>query len=98
MLLVGGGILAYSLLKNVDLTNISPNKNSVIVNPENNTVSLNPNTSVTPAIVDTLQKNIPNLSGSQVTSFIHGGSISGYRGTNGKVYSSYEEALRNGAA
>ena len=53
---------------------------------------------LTPTLLTELQKSIPNLSGSQVTSLIHGGTIGGYRGTNAKVYSSYEEAKRNGAA
>ena len=54
---------------------------------------------LTPTLLTELQKSIPNLSGSQVSNLIHGGSIqTGYRGTNGKYYSSYDEAKRNGAA
>ena len=80
------------------MANIGINQNPIMINEKNQTISLKPNASLTPEILTTLQKNIPNLEGSQVTSFIHGGTIGGYRGTNGKIYASYEDALRNGAA
>ena len=95
LLLIGGGVLVYFLLKNGNLANLGINP--IMINEKNQTISLNPKASLTPSIVETLQKNIPDLTGSQVTSFIHGGSIGGYRGTNGKIYADYEDAKRNGA-
>jgi hypothetical protein len=96
LLLIVGGIAIYYVLSKSNLLNqkLIP-ENKVIT--ENNKISVQGN--VTPDIVTQLKTIIPNLQGSQVTSLIHGGTINtGYRGTNGKYYSSYEEALRNGAA
>ena len=95
-ILIGIGVLAYVLLQKLPQVNlgVNPEENKLI--SENNQIKVQGN--VTPTIITQLQKSIPNLSGSQVTSLIHGGSIqTGYRGTNAKVYSSYEEAKRNGA-
>ena len=94
-ILIGFGILAYVLLQKLPQVNLGTNpiENKLIT--ENNQIKVQGN--VTPSIITELQKSIPNLSGSQVTSLIHGGTIGGYRGTNAKVYSSYEEAERNGA-
>ena len=96
--LIGVGVLAYILLKKLPQVNlgVNPIENKLIT--ENNKTKVQGN--VTPTIIQELQKSIPNLSGSQVTSLIHGGFVrtGGYLGLNGKWYSSYEEAKRNGAA
>ena len=94
--LIGVGVLAYVLLQKLPSVNlgVNPIENKLI--QEDNKIKVQG--SVTPTIITEIQKSIPNLSGSQVTSLIHGGSINtGYRGTNGKYYSSYDEAKRNGA-
>ena len=95
--LIGIGVLAYLIIKQMPHVNqgINPIQNKLI--QEDNQIKVQGN--VTPSIVTQLQKSIPNLTGSQVTGLIHGGSIqTGYRGTNGKYYSSYDEAVRNNAA
>ena len=96
-ILIGVGVLAYVLLQKLPQVNLGTNPIENKLIQEDNKIKVQG--SVTPTIITELQKSIPNLSGSQVTSLIHGGTIqTGYRGTNGKYYSSYEEALRNGAA
>ncbi len=52
---------------------------------------------VTPQLVSQLQ-SFGITDGGAITNIIHGGTPCGYRGTNGKCYSSKEEAERNGAA
>ena len=97
VVLIGVGVLAYILLQKLPQVNLGTNpiENKLIT--ENNQIKVQGN--ITPKILNELQKSIPNLSGSQVSNLIHGGSIqTGYKGTNGKYYSSYEEAKRNGAA
>lgn len=64
---------------------------------------LNPEVPLTTDIIGALNNIFEtDIEGSQISNIIHGGSIEnticGYRGTNGKCYSSYEEAKRNGAA
>ena len=102
--LIGVGVLAYVLLQKLPQVNLGTNPIENKLIPQENKIIMGNNQTkvqgnVTPTLLTELQKSIPNLSGSQVTSLIHGGSINtGYRGTNGKYYSSYDEAKRNGAA
>ncbi len=63
---------------------------------------LNPEVPLTTDIIGALNNIFEtDLEGSQVSNIIHGGSVENtvcvYRGTNGKCYSSYDEAKRNGA-
>lgn len=63
---------------------------------------LNPKVPLNENIINSLNTVFnTQLQGSQVSNIIHGGSIKNticvYRGTNGKCYSSYDEAKRNGA-
>ncbi len=63
---------------------------------------LNPKVPLNENIINSLNTVFnTQLQGSQVSNIIHGGSIENticvYRGTNGKCYSSYDEAKRNGA-
>ena len=92
--LIGVGVLAYVLLQKLPSVNL-PIENKLI--QEDNKIKVQGN--LTPTLLTELQKSIPNLSGSQVTSLIHGGSIqTGYLGTNGKWYKDIIDAARNGAA
>jgi len=85
VILAIGGIIAYSIITKGNLFN---NINNPVL-PKN----------ITPNIITELQKSIPNLSGSQVSNLIHGGTINtGYLGTNGKWYADYATAKANGAA
>ncbi len=63
---------------------------------------LNPKVPLNENIINSLNTVFnTQLQGSQVSNIIHGGLIENticvYRGTNGKCYSSYDEAKRNGA-
>lgn len=108
ILILGGLVLYYVAKKGIPniLNNkiISGTQNNIINKniPDKIIISDNKITvegNITPNVIAELKNIVPNLQGSQVTSLIHGGSIqTGYRGTNGKYYSSYEEAKRNGAA
>ena len=102
------GIGLYFVLKksNFNFNSIIPNsisrtpqntepKAAIITNPVIDNADLAP--TITPEITRVLQ-SVGITEGSQITNIIHGGTPCGYRGTNGKCYDSYEDALRNGAA
>ena len=99
------GIGLYYILKNQKQTNPVTITAPQITAPQNttpqNTAPQNTEPkaeiAITPKIVSELQ-DLGITQGSAITNIIHGGTPCNYRGTNGKCYSSREEAERNGAA
>ena len=63
---------------------------------------LNPDAHLTADVVTQIRDVIPDVSNNAILNILHGQSVEdavcAYRGTNFKCYSSYEEALANGAA
>ncbi len=98
---IGVGLIAYALLKGK-----SANQTTSQSQPETTqSISIIPeipdNADFAPTVTPDLLKEIQSFgitSGSAITNIIHGGTPCGYRGTNGKCYSSFEEAQANGAA